>query len=191
MSGLSIALVLLAATPARGAEETATVADNLDARHHIGFQLGGSAFAQIVYRLRVVGHAYLEIGGAAVPEGTLNTSVGFVVAHATGTRFFPYAGAGVGFGGMSGRDANKNAAGQECGIDTPGCSWSSRTMGFFHIRAGAGVVLDTARHISLGLDIGSWIGATSHVTDDGNGGRTSSSRRIVWPMAGLAFLYSF
>lgn len=191
MSCIFGALAALAAEPVAGAEATATVADNLDARHSLGFQLGGSAFAQMVYRLRLVRHSYLEVGGAGAPEGVLNASLGLMVAHSTGTRFYPYAAAGAGFASAAGRVAQKNAAGDVCGIDTPGCAWTNRGAAFFYVRAGAGVVLDTARHVSLGFDLGSWIGETFHGTHDGSAGTTYSSRRIVWPMAGVSGFYSF
>jgi hypothetical protein len=190
MSGIFVALFLLAARPAHATVPAATIADNLDARHSLGFQVGGSAVAQVVYRLRVFSHAYLEIGGAGAPEGALNGSIGLLVAHSTGTRLFPYAGAGLGFAGQTGPDAQTNAAGESC-LDAPECPWSGRGLAFFYVRAGVGLVLETTKHISLGLDIGTWIGEAWHRTDDGNGGKTFSSRRIVWPMAGLAGFYSF
>lgn len=190
MAGMFVALFLLAEKPAHATEAAATVADNLDARHSLGFQVGGSAVVQGVYRLRVFSHAYLEIGGGGAPEGALNGSVGLRVAHSTGTRLFPYASAGLGFAGMTGPDAQKNAAGETC-LGTPGCPWSTRSVDFFYVRAGAGLVLDTTKHISLDLDIGTWIGDASRTTDDGKGDKTSSSRKIVWPMAGLAGFYSF
>lgn len=191
MSGTVAALALLAMMSARVADAVVPVADDLDARHRIGVQLGGSAFAQLVYRLRLVGHSYLEVGGAGAPEGVLNASLGLVVAHTTGTRFFPYAAAGVGMGGTQGRTAQRNAAGKECGLDTPGCPWSSHAVGFFYARVGVGTSIDDARRFSLHLDVGTWIGEKTSSSDDGLGARTSSSARITWPMVGLACFYRF
>jgi hypothetical protein len=193
MSRIALALALVAAAPARAADAPAPPPDDLDARHRVGVQLGGSAFVQVVYRLRLLGHSYLEVGGGGAPEGTLNASLGLVVAHSTGTRFFPYAAAGVGMGTTtSAPGMEKNAAGASCGLDaTAGCPWSSRAVGFFYARAGVGAVVDASRHLSLHLDVGTWVGEKAVTSDDGRGTRTSATTRITWPMVGVAGYYSF
>ena len=73
----------------------------------------------------------------------------------------------MGFASAAGSLADKNAAGDPCGIDTAGCSSESRGVEFFYARVGMGMVLDRARHVSLGFDLGSWIGKTFHVVERG------------------------
>jgi hypothetical protein len=171
------------ATPLPAAKASADA--HLDARHRVGWQLGGSAIFQVVYRLRLLGHSYLEVGAGGLPEGALlNASAGLVVAFSTGTRWYPYAAGGVGGAGAAGPTPVTCDGGA-----STGCPWSSDGVAFGYVRAGAGAEL--GRHASLELDLGAWGGARTHTADDGKGMKTSSSRRFVWPMAGVACIYSF
>jgi hypothetical protein len=192
LSGFLFALALATAGRTRAADVTAAAADDLDARHRVGIQLGGSAFGQVVYRVRLLGHSYLELGGGGLPHGVLNGSAGLVVARSTGTRVYPYAAAGIGFGLLAGYAAQKDAAGHDCpSVAASECAWDSRSVLFGYSRVGIAVGVDASRKMSLSFDVGAWYGDRTHSHDDGLGKQTSSSTKILWPMAGVGLLFSF
>jgi hypothetical protein len=199
MSGFAVAFALAAiGTPARAAEPphavtTATPpADDLDARHRVGIQMGGSSFVQVVYRLRMFGHVYLDVGGGGAPEAAMNGSLGIFVARSTGTRFYPYAAGGAGFGVAGGGPSatNKGPTGK-CVDGTDGCPWESDSVAYGYARAGVGMTVGVAHRVSLLLDLGVWAGRRYHYSDDGMGTATQSSERFVWPIPGLAGFVSF
>lgn len=189
MSGFLVVAALLAVRPAGAADAVARAQDDLDARHRIGLQLGGSSFVQIVYRLRMFSHVYLDLGAGGAPHALLNASAGIVVARSTGTRFYPYAAGGAGFGLSGG--ATSNADGESCYSATSKCPWESNSLSYWYARGGVAMMLDPRRRVSLALDVGTWVGTKWHASDAGMGNRTSSSAKIIWPMAGLAGFFSF
>jgi hypothetical protein len=196
MSGLAAVAVLGAGAPTWAAEPppaavAAKRADDLDARHHFGFQVGGSSFAQVSYRLRMFGHVYLDVGVGGAPHGVMNGSAGLVVARSTGTRVFPYAGGGVGFGVLAGPGDLSGHPDGECNYGGSGCPWDDRSVTYGYGRAGVGVMLDEARRLSLLLDMGVWVGTKWRSRGDGMGMETNTRQRFVWPMPGLAGFVSF
>jgi hypothetical protein len=192
MSGVVVAFLILSLGERAGAAAaTTSVQDDLDARHRVGLQVGGSSFVQLVYRLRLFRHLYLELGGAGVPEATLNASAGLMVAHRTGTRFFPYLAGGAGFGASGGGPAVSGAMTSKCVDGTAGCPWESTGVTYGYARAGVGMSFGPNHNASLLLDLGAWIGTKWHRRDDGMGTLTDTSGRFVWPMPGLAMFASF
>jgi hypothetical protein len=192
MSLFSVSCLALAFAPGVASAQTAPVpapaetADaHLQSRHGVGVQLGGSSVFELVYRLRLLGHSYLELGLGGLPEGALiDGSAGLMVAFSRGTRWFPYVAGGFGFATMSG----PTPATCDSGTST-GCPWQSDGVGFGYARAGGGYAV--GRHASIEVDHGAWMGEKGHTSVDGAGVRTSSSRRFVWPMAGAACIWSF
>lgn len=163
------------------------VPDGMARRHQLGFQAGGSSVFQLDYRYRLLGPAHLDLGLLALPgPGPINASLGLVVVLPTATRFFPVAGAGVGFAGIT-----ENRGGSACDEPMPGCPSSGDDLAYVYVRAGGGMALDAARRHTLGLDIGAWWGRHGSTVGDGAGRETSSSRPILWPMAGLSYFFAF
>jgi hypothetical protein len=195
MSRLAVIGLLAAAVPTNAAEPPAAVAerptDDLNARHRFGVQLGGSSFAQASYRLRMFGHLYLDVGLGGAPHGIMNGSAGLVVAHATGTRLFPYAASGFGFGFLAGPGDTGVDPSAKCDYGGPTCPWDDVGVTYWYGRAGVGVMLDQARRFSLLLDLGVWVGTKWRSRGDGQGMRTDTSERFIWPMPGLASFVSF
>jgi hypothetical protein len=196
MSGCAIVLALVSPTVAGAAEApsiaAAPPADDLDARHRIGFQAGGSSFLQFDYRLRTVSHVYLDLGLGGAPHGPLNGSVGVVIAYRTGTRFFPYAAGGAGFGVLwSMSDTSGEPSDTRCVDGTMDCPSSSRGVYYGYARAGMGMTLGATHHLSLLLDFGAWMGTKWRSRDDGMGTLIETSERFIWPMPGLAGFVSF
>jgi hypothetical protein len=191
MSVLALVLALLSPRTLSAAPPAAVVGDDLDARHRVGLQLGGSSFVQLVYRLRLLGHSYLELGGAGAPEGTMNASAGLMVALRTGTRFFPYAAGGVGFGVAGGGPGPSPDEASSCVDGTKSCPWESSGVSYGYARAGVGMTFGVNHNASVLLDFGAWKGTRWHWHDDGMGTLTDVSEPFVWPMPGLAMFASF
>ena len=64
-------------------------------------------------------------------------------------------------------------------------------MLFIHARVGIGVAFGEHRRHMLALDAGCWFGGLFDRKTDAAGVETRTSRRILWPMAGFAYLYAF
>jgi len=125
----------------------------------IGFQLGGSAVAQILGRINVVGPLYAEVGFFAWgPEPAANGSAGVVVDLAIVGNLSTYAGGGGGFG---------------AGV--------SSYAGFWHGRVGLGYRFPD-HSIRIGIDGGFWYGLKG---DD----ETAGSDEFLIPMGGFVLLY--
>jgi hypothetical protein len=181
------ALLLAVGAASRAHAGGDPVPDGMERRHQVGLQAGGSSVFQLDYRYRLVGLVHLDVGLLALPgPGPINASLGLVVVVPTATRFFPYAGAGVGFAAIT-----RNRGGSACGEPMPGCPSSVDDLSYVYARAGVGMALDAARRHTLGLDLGAWWGRHGSTLGDGAGHETSSSKPILWPMAGLSYLFAF
>ena len=165
-------------------EAKSLVTPDLDElRHRLGVQLGGSAYFQISYRYRIVGPLFLDVGALAITHG-VNGSTGFVVQAPVSDRWSLYVGSAAGFGAGFGPSPHPDcdpAATTECPLVT-----GSTTTAFVSGRAGAAYAVGSSRRHIFGLDGGVWYGVLTD--DDGAGG--VSSRRFLWPMAGLSYHYA-
>jgi hypothetical protein len=181
----TLLLAVGSASPAHAAGDP--VPDGMERRHQVGFQAGGSSVFQLDYRYRLAGPVHLDVGLLALPgPGPMNASLGLVVVVPTATRLFPYVGAGVGFAVIT-----ENRGGSACGEPMPGCPSSGDDLAYVYARAGVGLALDAARRHTLGLDLGAWWGRHGSTSSDGAGHETSSSRPILWPMAGASCFFAF
>jgi len=156
-------------------------------RHQIGVQVGGTGFLQAVYRYRVAGPVHLDAGLFGAPHG-MNMSLG-VLAMAPGPgRWFPYFGLG---GGVAAGFGPKVANGCDAAVTDCQLGEGSTTLTFVHARAGIGFAFDDHRRNMLALDAGGWWGTVDDRDTDAAGVKAQTSRRILWPMAGLAYLHAF
>ena len=161
-----------------------SVPNVVDRRHQIGLQAGGSSVFQVAYRYRFAGPVHLDVGGLGVPHSPINLSLGLLVAAPGPTRFFPYGGLGVGHAGI------ERVSGTGCYADMAGCDTHGDYLFFAYARAGVGLTLDQGRRHTLGLDLGVWCGTHEARHNDGAGTQTSSSKPLIWPMAGLSYFYA-
>jgi hypothetical protein len=176
-----VALLLVVGT---ASVTRAEPSDGHERRHRVGLQAGGSSVFQVVYRYRIVGPIHLDVGGLSVPHSPVNFSLGLIVARPTATRFFPYGGFGVGHAGI------ERTSG--CYPDETGCPTRGDYLFYLYARAGVGMAFDSARRHTLGLDVGGWYGTHRSRYNDGAGTQTlPSSKAILWPMAGLSYLFAF
>jgi hypothetical protein len=179
----SIALVGLLAAPAAHADDPGSI----DSRHQIGIQAGGSGFFLIDYRLRLLGPVYLDAGAFGLPPDGVadNFSLGLVFALRRTTRFFPYAGFGVGFAVFGG-------PAEGCDPSKSDCPNVGDALSYVYGRVGVGLALDAARRHTLGLDFGGWYGEHQATKVDGTAMLpTTTTTPIRWPMAGLSYFYRF
>jgi hypothetical protein len=177
-----LAVFALAAPDRARADEAPAV--NL--RHQVGFQAGGSGFAQVVYRYRFVGPLSLDVGALGTPpDGVLmNVSLGLVAAHRNTTRFVPYAGLGVGL-------ALAEGLAKGCDPSTSDCPTVGDSLSYGYGRLGIGLVVDSARRHTISLDLGAWYGRHRSMTAEGTSTTTTTTTTFLWPMAGLSYLYTF
>jgi len=156
-------------------------------RHRVGVQVGGTGFLQMVYRYRLAGPVHLDAGLFGAPHGS-NMSAGLVAMFPAGSRWFPYVGLGGGVAGAFGPklDDSCDAAMTDCPLGK-----SSSMLTFVHARAGIGLAVDDARRNMRALDVGGWWRTIAARDTDAAGVETKTSRRILWPMAGLAYLHTF
>ena len=156
-------------------------------RHQFGVQVGGTGFLQAAYRYRVAGPVHLDAGLFGAPHG-MNMSLGMVVMAPGPGRWFPYVGLGGGLAGAAGPKVadDCDAAMNDCPLGK-----SSTTLRFVQARAGIGFAFDDERRNMIALDVGGWWGTIADRATDAAGVKTETSRRILWPMAGLAYLHAF
>ena len=140
----------------------------------------------MVYRYRLAGPVHLEAGLFGAPHGA-TMSAGLVAMY-PGSRWFPYVGLGGGSAGAFGpkQDEGCDAAMMDCPLGS-----GSTTLSFVHARVGIGVAFDTYRKSMIALDVGGWYGRIVKRDTDAAGVETKSSRTILWPMAGVAYLHAF
>jgi hypothetical protein len=156
-------------------------------RHRLGVQVGGTGFLQMVYRYRVAGPVHLDTGLFGAPHGS-NMSAGLVAMFPAGTRWLPYVGLGGGLAGEGGpkQDDSCDPAMTDCPLGK-----GSTVLRFVYARAGIGLAVDDARRNMLALDVGVWWGTIVGHDTTAAGVETKTSRRILWPMAGFAYLHTF
>jgi hypothetical protein len=146
-------------------------------RAAMGFQIGGTSYLQLLYRLRVFGPLLLDMGaaGIALPGGAVgNVSGGLVLDVPLGRRWSIYAGGGGG--------AAFVFAGDGEGTGTTSEAYVYGRLGFA-VRLGAD-------HLDqIGIDGGAWYG-NHQITEDGADGRHSETSRFLRPMAGFFFLHA-
>jgi hypothetical protein len=150
-------------------------------RSALGFQLGGTSFLQLIYRLRLSGPLLLDFGGFGfvLPPGGAgaNVSAGLVVDVPVRRRWSMYTGAG-------------GAAAFLFGADGEGAG----TLAEAHIygRLGFAVRLGAEHLDQVGIDGGVWYGAKSRderrTTEENITIETHDSSRLFWPMAGVFYL---
>ena len=143
----------------------------------LGFQIGGTAYLQLLYRLRIVGPLLLDLGGLgfALPGGAGgNVSGGLVVDVPLARRWSIYTGAGGG--------AAFIFAGDGEGAGTTG-------QAYYYGRLGFAVRLGVEHLDQLGIDGGAWYGKL-YERDHSVEGTSSSEQRFLWPMAGVFFLHA-
>ena len=174
-------VALLAAPSGARAEEPAEV--NL--RHQVGFQAGGSGFAQVVYRYRFLGPLHLDVGMLGAPPDAVlgNVSLGLVATFENRTRFVPYAASGFGAAFVGHRPKG-------CDPSTSDCPDLGDGLAYGYGRAGVGLIVDAARRHLISLDVGVWYGRHDSTTEEGTSTVTTRTR-FLWPMAGLSYLYTF
>jgi hypothetical protein len=182
-SSVPASLAPTAPPPAIPAAVAAPVAEG---RHQFGLQIGGSGFFQLAYRLRVVGPAHLELGAAGLPHSPFHVTASLLAAIPVSDRWRPYLGFGVGHAGILGRSYPSG-----CMRDAPGCLPTDTFdyVNYFSARAGVGYAFGAGRRHSLGIDVGGWYGERGESRTDPDDRTTKSSRRVIWPMAGLSWFY--
>jgi len=149
----------------------------------IGAQLGGTAFLQLLGRIRVAGPLYTEAGLFVWgPTPMANGSAGVVVDVPILGNLSTYAGAGLGFGWTTEenmRPGCEEKIGEDCILT------ANAYLGFGHSRVGLGYRLPD-RGIRIGVDVGFWYGRAG---DDGGIDQTAGSHPFLIPMAGFAVLH--
>jgi len=186
LSRSAVLAALLACAPPSAAAET-VVAPPPPPRHQLGVQVGGTGFLQVAYRFRLAGPVHLDTGLFGAPHGT-NMSLGVLVMPPAGRRWLPYVGLG---GGVAGAFGPKVADGCDPAMTDCPLGSASTTLTFLHARAGIAFAFDDALKNMFALDVGGWWGAITDRDTDAAGVKTQTSRRILWPMAGLAYLHAF
>jgi hypothetical protein len=186
------ALVLVAASAASAKSQSRPSPPQQDekglaARHRLGLQVGGSAVAQVAYRYRMTSSLHLDVGLGGLPHGILNGSLGVIAGVPFDNRWFVYVGVGAGHAGVYWSEALYDP---ECPERTSGCPEGSNQLSFFYGRAGVAMALGEARRHLLGLEVGGWYGSHRKRERDDAGATMSSSRPIVWPMAGLSYFFA-
>ncbi len=144
----------------------------------LGFQIGGTAYLQLIYRLRMFGPLLLDIGGAGfvLPPGGAggNVSGGLVVDVPLVRRWSIYTGAGGGAAFVWAGD---------------GEGTGTTSQAYYYGRIGFAVRLGPEHLDQIGIDGGAWFGKL-YDQDDRVEGTSKSERRFLWPMAGLFFLHA-
>lgn len=154
-------------------------------RHHwLGLAAGGSGYVQVVYRYRLLEPLALEVGSLGASHA-INGSFGLLSEAPLSSRWAAHVGSGVGFGALSG-----DVQDPSCPVDTKpdDCKLvhGSTSAFFAYFRAGPSLYLGRERRDALGLDVGAWVGTLSRSIDD-----VETSRRLLWPMAGVFYLHGF
>ena len=150
-------------------------------RSAFGFQLGGTSFFQLIYRLRLSGPLLLDLGGFGfvLPPGGAgaNVSAGLVVDVPLGRRWSIYTGAG-------------GAAAFLFAGDGEGTGTSSEAH--LYGRLGFAVRLGPEHRDQLGIDGGVWYGVKrsddERRPEDNVTTETHERSRLLWPMAGVFYL---
>lgn len=150
-----------------------------EARHRIGFQLGGTNVLQIVYRLRIVDLLSVEAGGFMLPYAPVLGSIGLVAHTRVHYDTMLYVGAGLGM--------IVAASEYTCDLATePSCTDRTDTA-FVSARVGLSIDLgddDDPRPARLGIDVGFWRGRHRTQGD----GQLMEQTSFTLPMAGLSYL---
>jgi hypothetical protein len=162
----------------------------------IGGQFGGSGIVQGVYRRRIYGPLFFDIGLLVVPAPVVHGSAGLVVDVPTSLRWSLYAGGGGGFwavfaGGGDGCSRDTQSGDPEPGDAAGGgaddCSVSSDgPVTYWYGRVGAAYRLGPQLRDQIGIDVGFWSGAQTTTVSDG----PDTVDHFVWPMVGLSMMHA-
>jgi hypothetical protein len=177
----ALVLVVLAISPAAArAERDADVGVAPPPRHQIGFQAGGSAIVQFVYKVRLLDRLSLEVGGFGAPHAG-NGSLGLQLEVVRGEGAWLYLAGGVG-----GLIAFGDLPDPACPPRDPDCPGiiASTTVGLLTARAGVGFRI--ARRHRLTFDAGLW----RAVRREDEGEVTVEREVTVLPMVGAAWFYA-
>ena len=143
-------------------------------RHWLGVEVGGTAAAQAVWKLRVAGPVHLNLGVFAGPE-FFNGSAG-VRVHVVDRRSWGWGvGGGVGGMGLIGFAEPCPADNPECESHAPSVTW-----GFGWLMAHIDTDVGSAGRSRLGCEAGFWTGSRHEVEDSGR----ETDERFVTAMVG-------
>jgi hypothetical protein len=162
----------------------------------LGAQFGGSGIVQGVYRRRLYGPLFFDLGLLAVPAPVLHGSAGLVLELPTSSRWSIYTGGGGGFyaglagggegcpSGSENGDPEASDAAADSGDDCVTTSVGPTT--YLYGRVGIAVRLGPQLRDQIGIDAGFWSGAERTVSSNGAVAR----HPFLWPMAGLFMIHA-
>jgi hypothetical protein len=171
-------------------------------KRFFGIQLGGSSFAQLIFRARAAGPLFLDVGAGAFAithAAGGNASIGFVVDVPLARRWSVYTGAGVGAGFLfaGGGDGGSDEGGTDGdgtsdeepestdGENADGDSGTGTlTTRYFYGRVGLAVRIGVEQRDQLAIDGGLWRG----IVRDSD---VNHERAFLHPMAGFSWLRAF
>lgn len=154
-------------------------------RHWLGIAAGGSGYFQVVYRYRLLEPLAVEVGTAGASH-LINGSFGLLSEVPVAARGALHVGSGVGLGNSWGDVVDPKCPAADTKPDNCQLVHGETTSVFAYFRAGPSLYVGSERRDVIGLDGGAWVGRIYSTTDD-----VQTSRRLLWPMAGIFYVHGY
>jgi hypothetical protein len=150
-------------------------------RHRIGIEVGGSAYAQVAYRLRLSERTLIQTGGLLGPSNVVpgNVTLGGIVEIYDNAAMTTYIGAGATYAFVAGKSFR---GGDRYDL------WQERIFGYG--RVGLALKVGDGEGL-LALELGSWAGVRQDRHDywDARPTKLAFRHSFLRPMLGLSYFW--